>query len=281
MADRNILRRVRYAKYTLRNGMELHVPASDLISVLNIPSEIDPFTVDDVSQQFPLGTKLTYGERAFRYAQMGAVAGVAGSTYQSVVPLVGHIDEVIGEPAIGATVIDFTPAVDSTDDLAANELADGIIYINDSVGEAYDYEIASHPAIAGAILGVLTLRDPIVVAPDAAATGTVVHNPYRAVIIAPAPPTAPIVGVGINVVTASRFCWLQTAGKKSVLTDGVVVIGELVIASDGVIGAVEPADLALTEAAPPTGHGQRTLGYTLVVNATGEHSLINLQLDHV
>jgi len=282
MADRNILNRIRYSKWILRNGMELYVPPSDLVNVAQIPQEIDPWTVDDVTQQYPLGTKLVYGDKAFRYFLNGAVATIAGRLYQSVVPLAGHIDEVIGEPAIGDTTINFTPNTVTTDDMALNEFADGDFYVNDDTGEAYDHKIASHPAIVGGVLGVLTLRDPIVVVPGAAATGTIHHNPFRSVIIHPAPPTAPIVGCAISVVTAARFGWLQTAGPKSIVCEGTMLIGELVVAADGSVdGAIEPGDAIITDGTPPTGHGQRTLGYVMVVNATTEMTLVNLQLDHV
>lgn len=209
--------------------MELYVPPSDLINLNEVPNEIDPYTTDDVSQAFPLGTKLVYGERAFRYAGAGGTALVTGSLYQSVVPLVGHIDEVIGSPAIGATVIDFTPNTDVTDDMALNEFSDGYININDDVGEGHLYAIASHPIIAGAVLGVLTLRDPIIIAPGAGATGSILHNPYAVNIIHPSPPTAPVTGVAIAIVTANRFGWVQTAGPASVLTQGTLIIADLCV----------------------------------------------------
>ncbi len=271
MADRNILRRVRYAKYILRNGMELTVPASDLISVLNIPSEIDPFTTNDVAQAYPLGTKLVYGERAYRYAGAGGTAFVVGSLYQSVVPLAGHIDEVIGSPAIGATVIDFTPNTVTTDDMALNEFSDGYINIVDEVGEAYLYSIASHPAIVGGVLGVLTLRDPIVIVPAAGATGSILHNKFAVNIVHPSPPTAGVTGVAVGVVTANQFGWLQTAGPASVLTDTTLIIADLVVPAATDIGAVM-ASAAFETDGPMIGH-------VLLVGANLEHSIIDLKLE--
>lgn len=280
--DRNIVTTNRYTKMLSREGMELFIPPSDLVQAPEIPPSIDPWNTDDITQQFPLGTKLVYGDRAFRYYLNGAVAAIAGSLYQSVVPLAGHIDEVVNSAVAGATVIVFTPAVCCTDNLAENELSDGWIYINDDDGESYVYAIASHPAILGAVTGNITLRDPIVVTLGANATATVVHNPFRSVIIHPAPATAPIVGCAINVVTAARFGWLQTAGPCGVLTEGTIVIGEYVGAADAnVNGAVAPADESISCACPPTGHGERVLGYVLVANTTLEHSLINLMLDSV
>ena len=271
MADRNIKTRVRTAKYTNTSGMELSVPPSDLVVVKDIPSVIDPFTTNDVVQKFPLGTKLVYGERAYRYAGAGGVAFVVGSLYQSVVPLVGHIDEVIGSPAVGAVTIDFTPAVDSTDDMALNEFADGYLNIVDEVGEAYLYAIASHPIILGAVSGVLTLRDPIVVVPAAGATGSILHNKYAVNIVHPAPATAGITGVAVGVVSANRFGWLQTAGPASVLTDTTLLISDVVVPATTDNGAVM-ASAAFETDGP-------LVGNVLLVGADLEHSIIDLKLE--
>jgi len=79
MADRNIGTTVRYVKHVTREGMELFVPASDFVSIGSLPPIIDPWTTDDITQQFPLGTELYYGQgkmkRVFEYTLMGA-AGV-------------------------------------------------------------------------------------------------------------------------------------------------------------------------------------------------------------
>ena len=276
MADRNLNPR-QWGTYFTEEGMQLLIPPSGF-EVNGIPGKVDPFG-ESTTQQFPLGTKLVYADREFRYARMGGTVGVAGNLYQSVVPLAGHIDEAVNTFAAAATVIAFTPAVDATDDLAANELQDGYIYTNDDTGEGHLYRVKSHPAIAGAVSGNITLADPVVVAAVAATTCTVLHNPWRNVIIHPSPPTAPIVGAAVRAVTANSYCWLQVRGPCPILTDGTVVIGEDVVASDATDGAVEPADLALTEAAPPTGHGERHLGFVLAVNATTEYSLVWLNLE--
>ena len=273
MADRNLTQYMRGGIFTTREGMELHVPPSgfDWRGVVGGIGVIDPY-LETLAQQYPLGTKLVYGERIYKYMRMGAVAGVAGNLYQDVVPLAGHIDEVIGTHAIGATAIDFTPAVAVTDDLTADELQDGYFWPNDEAGEGGIYKIRSHPAITGAVLGVLTLIDPLAAAIVAAGTGTVLHAPGRSVIIHPSPPTAPIFGVAMRAFTAAYYGWAQTWGPGVGLVDGTVVIGESVVASDAVDGAVEPADQAITEAAPPTGHGERLLGYVMAVNATTEYA---------
>lgn len=269
MADRNLTTRMMTQIFTNREGMKLWLPPSDVVEVGGIPAIIDPWA-ESVGQKYPLGTKLTYGEREFVYAKMGATAGVPGNLYQAVVPLAGHIDEAIDTPAVGDTTIAFTPNTVTTDDLAANELADGYIWINDDTGEGHLYKIKSHPAIVGGVSGVLTLYDPIRLAIGASGTATVLHNRYRNVIVHPSPPTAIIAGVCGFIVTANYYCWLQTKGPCAVLTQGTVVIADVVVPSATVDGAVMPS--AAFETDGPV------VGQVMAVNADGEYSGIWLDI---
>lgn len=235
---------------------------------------VDPFVTGGSTQLYPLGSELWWADRKFKYAKMGASAGVVGKLYQSVVPLAGHIDEVASGTA-GNTTISFTPNTATTDDLAANELADGYIYINDDTGEGYAYRIRSHSAIVGATSGTLTLYDDIKVTLGGSATATVIHNPYRAVILHPSPPTAQYVGVTVCAVTGGDYCWLQTWGPCPVLTDGTIVVGGGVMASDNVDGSVE----AWVPETDTTGEVETMpVGFVMAVNADTEYSLIDLRI---
>jgi hypothetical protein len=258
------------------HGYELHMPPPSGIEGLTrgIPDHF----AENINQLFPLGTKLVYGEQVFKYTRAGSVALDAGKVMQAVVPLAGHIDEVVNSAAADQAVIAFTPNTDSTDDVTANELSDGYIWINDDTGEAHLYRIKSHPAIAGAVSGNITLWDNVKLALGASATATVLHNLYRNVIVHPSPPTAAVVGVTPFAITASYYFWLHTWGPASVLGDGTLIINEDVVASDGTDGAVEAADAAIAEATPNTGHGERHLGYVMALNATAEYSGIYLQI---
>ena len=272
MADRNLDVYFRSGRFTTREGMMLDIPPSgfDWRAIGGVPAVVDPYA-ESLTQQFPLGTKLVYGSRVYRYGRMGATAGVAGNLYQAVVPLAGHIDEVIGTHAVGATAIDFTPAVAATDDLALNELQDGFFHPNDEAGEGLEYLIKSHPAITGAVLGVLTLIDPLVIAIVAAGTGTVTHNKFRSVIIHGSPPTAPVAGVAKRAVTAAYYCWLQVGGPCSVLTQGTLVVADFCVPSATVDGAVMPSAAVETDG-PPVGH-------VMAVNVDTEYSQIWLTIE--
>ena len=262
MVDRNLVVKTRGGSYSTEEGMMVTVPPSGFdwrTTVGSIPGVIDPFG-ESSTQQWPLGTKLEYGEQIFRYCKNGAVTGVAGSLYQAVVPLAGHINEVCGVAAVGDVTIAFTPNTDSTDDLAANELQDGQIFIYNGAGEGHSYKILSHPAIAGAVSGTLTLADPIRVVN--AAVATVMHNRYRAVIVHPSPPTAIPVGWFQQAVTANYFCWILTKGPTTMLIDGTVVMGGMVRPSEDDDGAVAALDF---DEAADADHG--TVGWVMEIGA--------------
>jgi len=243
MVDRNLVIKHRGGIYTTGEGMVLTIPPSgfDWRAVMGgVPGVVDPYG-ENVAQEFPLGTKLIYGEETYRYSRMGAVAGVTGSLYQAVVPLAGHINEVCGVGAVGDTTLAFTPNTDSTDDLVANELQDGYVFIYNGAGEGQKLKVLSHPAIAGAVSGTLTLADPIRVVN--AAVATVIHNRFRSVIVKPASrPTAMPVGFAQTIVTAAYYHWMLTAGPTTMLIDSggvAVVMGEPLSPSTEDAGAVQ------------------------------------------
>lgn len=257
MATRNITNKRRWSVISLPEGMILTVPPDDTMARIVVPGSIDPYT-ESATKEFPLGTKLEYGEEVYRYALCGGTGVEIGALVQAVVPLAGHINEVCGSEAIGDTVIAFTPNTETTDDLAKDELARGYIYIYDGAGEGAKYLIKSHPAIVGAVSGDLTLYDPIRIA-TAGLVATVIHNKFYKFIIHPAVQTAAPVGFTVAAVTADYYCWLQTKGPLCALIDGTVVMGYPVRPSEDDDGALA----ALADAA----HEQGFVGWCLEIGA--------------
>jgi len=242
MAARNIsVKRVWNLRQN-RAGQVFNIPPDDTLARIVLPDEVDPYTTDS-TQKFPLGTRLSCygGQEVYRYALEGGAGVEVGALCQSLVPLAGHINEVCGSSAVGATTIDFTPNTVTTDNLAENELAGGYIYIYDGGGEGYKYRVASHPAIVGAVSGTLTLYDPIKVA-TTGLVATVIHNPYYKFLIHPAPPTAMPIGFTVTAVTASHYTWLQTHGPCCALIDATVVMGQPCTPSTEDDGAVQIFD---------------------------------------
>ena len=240
MATRNITNKRRWSVISLPEGMILTVPPDDTMARIVIPGSVDPYA-ESATKEFPLGTKLEYGEEVYRYALCGGTGVEIGALVQAVVPLAGHINEVCGSAAVGDLTIDFTPNTVTTDDLTENELARGYIYIYDAGGEGAKYLIKSHPAIVGAVLGVLTLYDPIRIA-TTGLVATVIHNKFRKFLIHPGPPTAMVLGWTVAAVTADYYCWLQTKGPLCALIDSTVVMGEEVRPSEDDDGAVALQD---------------------------------------
>jgi len=124
MASRNISTRRVWNSRQNRSGQILDIPPDDSLARIVLPDEIDPYTCDS-KQKFPLGTRLSCygGQEVYRYALEGGAGREVGALCQALVPLAGHINEVCGSEAVGDTVIAFTPNTQTTDDLAANELA--------------------------------------------------------------------------------------------------------------------------------------------------------------
>jgi hypothetical protein len=260
-------------RYELRGtneGMHIFMPPSQQFPMIRTPSKVDPFSTTTV-QEFPFGTELWYADRRFRYARCSSVGALTiGKLVQSTVPLAGHIDEAVDVPVTGDTVIAFTPNTVTTDDIAANALADGYIYINDDTGEGYMYRIKSHPALTGGASGNITLCDPLNLTLGASATATVIYPPYRHFILHPSPLTALPLGVTVAPFAASEYGWLQYQGPCAVLIQGTAVAGDFVVPSATVDGAVMPSAAVETDGPP--------VGNVIAVNADTEYGAIWLSL---
>lgn len=244
MTARNITNKRTWGHVSLEDGQMLFVPPDDTMRDVVIPRSVDPYS-ESSTKEFPLGTKLECwgGEEVYRYALCGGSGVEIGALVQALVPLAGHINEVCGVAAIGDTTIAFTPNTQTTDDLVLNELAGGYLYIYDGAGEGAKYRIKSHPAIVGAVSGVITLYDPIRLVN--AAVATVIHNKFYKFLIHPAQPTAIPLGWTVAAVTASYYCWLQTRGPVCALVDATtvaLVMGEEVRPSEDDPGAVACQD---------------------------------------
>ncbi len=268
MADRNIDEVGMRLYHQTVDGMRLYFPPSAEKVITVAPARINPYAVE-TTQRFPLGTRLIDGDREFRYAKAGNTIPVA-NLVQGTVPLAGHIDEVVNEPAADATTIAFTPNTVTTDDITANQFRDGYIHINDDTGEGYMYRIKSHPAILGGASGTITLYDPIVVALGANATATIHYNRYKKFLIHASPPTALLAGVTCCPVVLNDFCWLGVAGPFPVLTQGTLVIADFCVPSATVDGAVMPSAAVETDGPP--------VGMVMAVNADTEYSAIWLNI---
>lgn len=209
------------------------------------PAVADPFTTS-TTQLWPLGAKLEYGDRTFRYAQMGG-ACTAGKVVQQMVHTANHINcTVTNADADGST---FSHAAGSTTisletngtDLTANLFAEGYLYVNDQEGEGQCLRVKSHPAHdhSDDATVIITTYDPLHTAiVKNSSQVSLMQNPYADVVVAPTAETGAAVGVTVIDMADNEFGWIQTNGPAAVLANGTLVLGHRVVRSDTVAGAV-------------------------------------------
>ena len=220
-------------------------------------------------KKMPLGTKLI-GEdgRVWRYALKSGAAAVAGDLQQAAANEANHINrDVVTAGAIG----DRTHAVTlGATAAAADEYLDGFLLTELDPGQGFAYTIGSHAAVDSA--GVFTVPFAAGVSLKEATTTTtdvsLIHNPYRSVVVMPTSPTQVPAGVAMIALTASYYGWLQTNGPCAVQGQGTLVLGQNAIVSGTTAGSVAPSadDVSVV------------VGYVMRVAPTTEASLIYLNL---
>lgn len=230
--------------------------------------------------------------RMFRYGRMGAVAGVISKLYQGPVPVTNHVLQTAAATAVGATTIALTLGNTAA---SANDYINGSVVVDlvGNTGFGYQYTIGAHPAVAAN--GVFTIplagsasqtpqsdglivpgNESVQVAIATTANSVSIYpNLYYKTIVSPASAaTADIAGVPAAAIAANGWGWFQTHGPCMCLTDGTVVIGQMVAASQSVAGAVTP--LSTTIATTVT---QVIVGRVIRVAVTTSYSTIFLQID--
>lgn len=273
MADRNLSLALRGGIFVTREGMILEVPPSgfDWRAVHQGIPNIDPLTENTTAKQWPLGTKLIYGERVFRYALAGAGSLVAGNVLQGQAPVAGHVTEAVDTLSIGAVTVAMTPSATA---ITLNEYQDGF-FVQDAgaSGAGYAYKIKSNATSDGSTAFDTVLIDPLVVAIPAAGTVSMIQNPWGEVLQAiVTTPTAKIAGVAQAVVTNAKYGWVQTRGPASVLTEGTVIAGNPVTGAAGTAGACGPLTTALVVK-------EQVIGFCMVAGADDTWSTIFLTLE--
>jgi len=207
---------------------------------------------ESVTQLFPLGTKLTQGERVWRYTKNSA-SGLAtiGTPLQNAARVHAEMDDdiVVGAAsAIGATTVTLT----STANLAAAPLStkdgikEGYLYVNDEAGQGQCYKIKGHAALSGTADSVFTLYDPLTVALTTSSEVGLAQNPYANVIATAAVLTGMCVGVNPIAVTASYYFWAQTGGPAAVVPQAAIALGTTVVVGTTAAKA-DPAAAVTTE----------------------------------
>ena len=227
------------------------------------------------SQKYALGTILDFDDgRRFRYAEAGATALVAARMNQGEAATANWLNQALTAAGIvGDQTITISSALSTA--LAANDLDDGWIWVNDAAGEGNVYKIKSHTT---GTTPVITLADPGGLRVALTATTSevsMIKNLWKDVIIVPAGAgTQRPVGVSLVAWTANYFGWLQTRGPVCMVvdTDDTIVNGDLAGepstgAVDGAVGTAEDDNTAVH------------YGYVLDDVTASEYALIDLTLE--
>jgi hypothetical protein len=202
------------------------------------------------TQLFPLGSKLIYGERSFRYVKMnGAVT--AGKLVQQAVHTSNHTNNTVTNLDAGAftgkdgIVENFSHAVGSRSlileligdtDITADEYAEGYALVNDAQGEGQLLKIRTHQSVeqgADATM-VINTYDPLTTAiVKNASQISLIRSIYKDVIVAPQAETGAALGVTVIDMLNDYYGWIAVSGPAAVLADSTLVIGHRVVRTDG------------------------------------------------
>ena len=211
--------------------------------------------VESSEQKQKLGTRATTPDgRVFYYAKNGSsaitTAGMIVDAGTALTVNAHDMDVPANANAAGTTALSVEVP---TTDLTLNQYADGYIIFNDGPGEGEVYRIKSHPVHDASDDNTVTIT---IDEPDGIRTATttsslfgLIANPYAAVKLMDGDGTMETGALGVTTipVTASYYCWIQTAGIGSVALGAVVGIvgdGLQVSQASGESGRAELYDLS-------------------------------------
>ena len=208
-------------------------------------ADADPYT-EGTTQLFPLGTELHQGENAYRYVFMGG-AVTAGKLVQQPAGIVANHSQCLATAQTAVTTsatTDISIEFAGDTDAALNLYQDGYIYVNDAEGEGQSWKIKSHPAIdAGVdVTAVITVYGRLTTQLETTSQLTIVLNPYKDVIVAPATETGAVIGATVIDSSDDNYCWVQFKGPKAMLiSNAALVQGGNVVRSTNDAGGVQAA----------------------------------------
>jgi len=225
---------------------------------------VDPFT-SGLTQLFPLGSRLLYGNTVYAYGRLAAVAVTAGKCITHAASIADHFDLT---PTAGVAAGETAISVETAGtDITLNQYANGYLYVNDAAGEGQMLRIKSNPAhdhSADPSI-VITCYDDLATAITTSSRITLIPDPRSALIGQAATTTGATMGVTVVDMAASAYGWFAVSGPATVLTSGTLVVGNHAVPL-GAVGAVGPA----------AGDVIQVIGVVMVVNVTTDYSLINL-----
>ena len=225
---------------------------------------VDPFT-SGLTQLFPLGSRLLYGNTVYAYGRLAAAAVTAGKCVTHAASIAHHFDLT---PTAGVAAGETAISVETAGtDITLNQYANGYLYVNDAAGEGQMLRIKSNPAHdhSSDPSIVITCYDDLATAITTSSRITLIPDPRSAQIVQAATTTGATLGVTVVDMAASAYGWFAVSGPQAVLTSGTLVVGNHAVPL-GAAGAVGPA----------AGDVIQVIGTVMIVNVTTDYSLINL-----
>lgn len=225
---------------------------------------VDPFT-SGLTQLFPLGSRLLYGNTVYAYGRLAAVAVTAGKCVTHAASIAHHFDLT---PTAGVAAGETAISVETAGtDITLNQYAGGYLYVNDAAGEGQMLRIESNPAHDHSEDPsiIITCYDDLATAITTSSRITLIPDPRSAQIVQAATTTGATLGVTVVDMAASAYGWFAVSGPQAVLTSGTLVVGNHAVPL-GASGAVGPA----------AGDVIQVIGTVMIVNVTTDYSLINL-----
>tara|TARA_R110000803_G_scaffold94802_2_gene162524 strand:- start:12749 stop:13633 length:885 start_codon:yes stop_codon:yes gene_type:complete len=267
---------------TLTAGLNAKDAATTLKgdSVLIVGAQSDPDAYanpfeQSATQLFPMGTKLQYGDRTFRYAFSGE-ANNAGVLIEGAALTNPHHRNIAVQAATtaGDRAVSLTKGATA---ITLNQFADGYLHINDDTADVNSqgglYRIKSHAAKADAGTLAFVLYDPIPVVVPTTGIADLIKNIYTDVVKTATTPVSSVLGVTPMEIANDRYFWLQTGGPASVLcADAAPTIGEPVTRNTATAGSVQAT-------AGGADNLNDNIGRCIVTNGTGDNIVIQLNLD--
>ena len=193
--------------------------------------------IETFAQKQRLGTRAVLPDgRVFYYAQNSSAAITSAGQIVDGSALVGDHDmDLTATAATAAGSLSVNIEVPTTD-LTKNQYKDGYLVFNAEAGAGEVYRIKSHPLHDASDDNTVAITvdepDGIRTALTTSSEAQLVYNPYTAVKVIDGDGTMTTGPLGVTTipVTASYYCWLQTAGPSSVLVSGTTIL----IVGDGV-----------------------------------------------
>lgn len=207
-------------------------------------ANVDPFSVS-TTQLFPLGAKLLYGDRAYRYVFTGGTIA-AGKLLASPAHIANHtnclvinadaavLDGVAYSHAVGSRAICIDTAGDT--DLTEDQYAEGYLLVNDAQGEGQMLKIRTHKAHNHGVdpSVVIETYDPVTTTLVKNATQcSLIANPYKDVVTAPQAEVGAVVAASAIAMADDRYGWAVVSGPAAILADTTLVLGQRVVRTDG------------------------------------------------